>query len=204
MRDTISVFVSSVIRENELAEERQLAKSAINSTEACRAWLFEDGAASSVEVTKDYLTRVAHSDILIQLLHESITEPVIEEYRVARENDVPCLVFIKKPTQRSNELQRYLDEQIDRRWRDFTSAEQLMCEIRRAIAAEIARKFESRGSDSRVSVSSRKIRAHNMNIARVIGPRPSRTGRASTKVDVDAEEIESNCLNVADTIRPEE
>lgn len=138
---TISVFVSSLIRENELKEERRMIKQAVQDLQVTQPWLFECSGASSEDLETNYLDRVKESHIFIQVLDKEISMPVIKEYRAAKEKNIPCLVFLKKNDGWSPELNNYINE-FSEKWTQFETLGQLYDEVQRALKNEIVRLVE--------------------------------------------------------------
>lgn len=138
MDQPIAVFISSVIRDDELKDERLIAKKAIEELSIAKPWLFEFSEASSDDVKTHYLNRVNESDIFVQILEKNITSPVIEEYNLAEQIGIPRLIFVKEANSRSQELEAYKSE-INVTWKKFTTRDDLFNEIQKAVIAEVSK-----------------------------------------------------------------
>lgn len=94
MMVTIKVFISSRI--SELAEERAIADQAVAELDLVPN-RFETWPATPRDPRGQSLAEVADSDIFILILGTSISQPVIEEYEMARDV-LPdrILVFVRK------------------------------------------------------------------------------------------------------------
>lgn len=91
---TIKVFISSVMEE--LAEERSVVEQTLVELDMLPN-RFEAWSASPESPSEKSLAEVRDSEIFILILGQDISEPVLEEYRVAREV-IPnrILAFVKK------------------------------------------------------------------------------------------------------------
>lgn len=91
---TIKVFISSMM--SELAEERSVVEQTLMELDMLPN-RFEAWAASPESPIEKSLSEVSDSEIFILILGQDISEPVLEEYRVAREV-IPnrILAFAKK------------------------------------------------------------------------------------------------------------
>lgn len=153
MDKPIVIFVSSVMRKDELHEERLIAEKAVRELEMTEAWLFELRPASSENVKISYLSAVVKSDIFVQILEKSITTPVIEEYETAKRCKIPRLIFIKKVHHRSEELTSYIST-ISERWKEFSNGEELFHEIKKALTAEVTKGFREGSKSNKKNVNS--------------------------------------------------
>lgn len=102
---TIKVFISSVM--SELAEERSVAEQTLTELDLLPN-RFEAWPASPESPREKSLAEVSDSEILILILGQEISEPVLEEYDMAREV-IPgrILAFVKK-VQRSPEAEAFM------------------------------------------------------------------------------------------------
>jgi len=109
MNDRLRVFVSS--RMAELAEERQIIKSALSDLQI-DAWVFEeDAGARPVSIQETYLDEVEKANIYLGLFWLGYGAYTIEEYEHARKHRKPCFVYQKQVDveRRDRELQSFLD-----------------------------------------------------------------------------------------------
>lgn len=133
----ILVFVSSTM--NDLSEERRAIHNAIGQIAITKPWLFEFTPASSDNIEDSYLNKVRECDIFILIIGETISQPVIREFELAKEIGKPCLIFLKECTQ--NEETRSFIEGIKFKWEKFSSPQELRNSVRHAIIDELIKGY---------------------------------------------------------------
>lgn len=102
------VFISSDIRE--LKRERAAAISAINDLQFIPDF-FEGWPASPKSVQETMFEKVRSSDIYIGIFWRRFSEPTVEEYRMAKRNGKPTLMYVKEKggSVRDRQLAEFLE-----------------------------------------------------------------------------------------------
>jgi hypothetical protein len=107
--DKLKVFVSSVIRGAELKEERAAACKKIGAyLELLEPRCFELIYPESVPPMNWSIDEAARCDIFVQLLDQSITPIVRQEYQTAKKAGKPRIVLLKENPSRDEELSSYI------------------------------------------------------------------------------------------------
>lgn len=140
MERKLLVFVSSVI--DELAEERKIAKEAIESINITIPWLFEFSPASSEDIETSYLKKVIECDIFVLVLATMITQPVKVEYQTAKTYHKPRLIFIKGDTDCGPELEDFISH-IDVKYRKFTTLKEFKEVVLESVTDVILQSFRN-------------------------------------------------------------
>ena len=108
--ERLRVFVSSSM--DELADERQIVKAALDALKV-EAWVFEEDAHASTEsVQQTFLKEIEKDDLYIGLFWKGYGDYTIEEYEHARKLGKDCLIYEKRidlDGQRDPRLQTFLD-----------------------------------------------------------------------------------------------
>jgi len=118
------VFVSAVIRNDELAEELKFVCKLIESG------IFESVQfdCTSPEPTPPRtwsLNNVEECDIFVQILDKTISDIVKEEYETAKNYHKPQLIFVKDNSNRDHELMAFIDYiKHDVKYKKFTTIEE--------------------------------------------------------------------------------
>jgi ribosomal protein S18 acetylase RimI-like enzyme len=141
--DRLLVFISSVMRKEleDLQAERDACLAAIGSLPLTRPWAFEHSTASPDPARKTYIDKVDACDIFLIVLGVEITDPVEDEYNRAVERGKRRLVFLKRTTDRSQRLTKWIDERQDVTYVYFGDAEELADKVRAAVINELIRGY---------------------------------------------------------------
>jgi len=97
--DELQVFISSIMRTVELADERKAAIEVIDSNPYLKAWHWEKCACAGPFPPMDLcLAAVAESHMLILLLESDITANTRKEHELAVKRGIPDMIFVKVGT----------------------------------------------------------------------------------------------------------
>ncbi|MGB8310955.1 MAG: DUF4062 domain-containing protein [Halobacteriota archaeon] len=107
MVKNLHIFVSSRISNDELKEEREIAREVIESTGSVPL-MWELFGAAPKSPNERSLDKVKECDIFVQILGRTITSIVKNEYDTAKTNAKPVLILIKKEENRTSELVDYI------------------------------------------------------------------------------------------------
>lgn len=124
----LRVLVSSVMRDGELAKERQAVAERLDALDGLEPWLWErDGVAGPRDARDFCLYSAQFSDALIMIIGANISPVTREEFEIARADRVPCFVFLKKGVERDADAKSFVamvrrEHHITR---DFESAQDL-------------------------------------------------------------------------------
>lgn len=148
MAEKLKVFVSSVIRQDELNEERTVACQK-NKRARFEPICFEPPLAESIPTTEWMLRNIQNCHIFVQLLDKTLTAAVLDEYEIAKNENKPRLIFLKKNQNRNPEL----DDHIKRVKRDlvhaeFSDARDLKSKLLEAVDNAIVDLVEGRASQT--------------------------------------------------------
>ncbi len=135
------VFISSVMSAEDLASERETCVRTINSLPLTRAWAFEYSPASSAPPDAVYMDKVARCDMFVLILGAEMTDPVENEYRLARDLDKPRLVFIKSLDSRTDRAASWLAARHDVKWGPFDTSADLAVRLKSAICDELVKAY---------------------------------------------------------------
>lgn len=135
------VFVSSVMKVEDLKAEREACRNAIDSIPLARSWLFEFSPASTDTAEDTYLEKVDQSDIFILILGAELTDPVTREYDRALTGGKPRLIFVKNVDERSARAVEWLRERTDVKWARFGHSDDLAEQVRAAVSDELIRAY---------------------------------------------------------------
>lgn len=133
------IFVSS--RMEEFIRERQIIYSIVNQLPLTKPWLFEFTPSSSEATDDAYLQKVQQCDIFILLVGESLSMPVTNEFNLAKEQNKPCLIFLKD-CNRSEEVRAFVDA-LSFKWSVFSSLETLADLVRLALIDELIKGYRA-------------------------------------------------------------
>ena len=134
------VFVSSVIKETQ--EEREAVHKAIRSLGLAEAFIFELATASTEDVESYCVKKVEECDIFVQILSKTLSKPVQLEYSAAKIHEKPRLEFVKRNSDRSQEIEDFVSL-IGIKYKRFASLEELEEQIREAVIDTIINKYRS-------------------------------------------------------------
>ena len=135
------VFVSSVMKIEDLQAEREACRAAIDSIPLARSWLFEFSPASTDPPGKTYLQKVEQCDIFILILGVELTDPVAREYERAVSQAKPRLIFAKNVGQRSARARDWLRDRHDVKWSRFQDSADLAEQVKAAVSDEVIRAY---------------------------------------------------------------
>jgi Domain of unknown function (DUF4062) len=134
----LKVFVSGDM--NKLAAERTAAVVAIDDVRLTPIY-FENFPAATTDPRSFYLQELTKCQIYLGLFGDSYSPGTIDEYRFARNHDIPRLAFIKYPTQRDSKLTAFIGGELrtDITYDEFGSPEGLQKKIQLALQREVQR-----------------------------------------------------------------
>ncbi len=135
------VFVSSVMKVEDLKAERKACVAAIDSLPLTRSWAFEFSPASTDSAEDTYLEKVDQCDIFILILGAELTDPTEREYERAVGRGKPRLVFVKKAEKRTERAADWLRERQDVKWARFDDATDLAQQVRVAVCDELIKAY---------------------------------------------------------------
>ena len=146
------VFISSILNRSieNLAEERNAVRKAIDSYPFLRPWAFENAPASIEELGESYLRHVDECDIFTVIVGKAATNPVVAEVQRAKQRNKPILVFAKKVSDRGPMAQMVLDG-VSRKYAEFENSAELEQAVRDAVDQTIVlglRALSSAGTHS--------------------------------------------------------
>jgi len=152
LKNRLTVFISSTMAD--LSTERQVVASSVEELFATKPWLFEDNAGpESQSPKKIYLDAVKNCNVFILIIGSKISDPVKEEYKVAKKERKPILVFVKKckkPKEVDNFLNVLSKDGIT--WTEFSSTQELGIKVKGAIVNHIVSSYLEYGLSKRHSV----------------------------------------------------
>jgi hypothetical protein len=128
------VFISSILNHSveNLIEERNAVRKAIDSYTFLRPWAFETAPASIEELDESYLRHVDECDIFTVIVGHAVTNPVVAEVQRAKQRNKPTLVFAKKLSSRNPMAQMLLDG-VGRKYGEFENMAELEQAVRDAV-----------------------------------------------------------------------
>lgn len=145
MATKLKVFVSG--KERELDDERASAKKTIEKF-GLEAEGSEVRPASANPVTSEYSDEARTSDVYVGIFWQKFSEPTKTEFDIARREDIPPLIFIKKlkdNEKREAELEEFLkrisDAQIGITYREYDNSVDLEEKLSQALSHLLSRKF---------------------------------------------------------------
>lgn len=128
------VFVSSAI--HEFREERRIAKELPLTHPFLETWVFEEEGATSASLEQSYQGPLEKSDMVIFLLGEDITPPVLREVDLAIALNKRTLLILRDVPQRSQALQDAI-RKLDVKYATYSGLESFSAILRSAIDTEI-------------------------------------------------------------------
>lgn len=136
--DKAKVFISSILNREieDLQEERQAAREAVESYRFLTAWAFEEEPAATGPLDESYLRHVEDSDLFILIVGRAATDPVTEECLKAKDRSKPILLFCKSVPDRTP-LARSLIELAGGKYASFATANDLRQCVQDAIDQEL-------------------------------------------------------------------
>lgn len=128
------VFVSSPI--GEFREERQMAMRLPETYPFLKMWVFEEEGASSASLERSYQEPLEKSDVVIFLLGEDITTPVLAEIDIALRSNKRTLLILREVSQRSTALQDAV-KRLDVKYATYSGLDSFRAVLNSAIETEI-------------------------------------------------------------------
>ena len=141
--DLLKAFISSVIPG--MIAEREAARQGVDDTGLAQAWLFERDSASTKPLEDSYLDSLRESDVLVVIVGDTITPPVLKEYELARNLQIPILIFVRCVQTRPETVCGFL-KSADLKYAEFDSPPQLRIQVRDAIRKHVLEIVKSGGS----------------------------------------------------------
>ncbi|MCY3645461.1 MAG: DUF4062 domain-containing protein [Chloroflexi bacterium] len=146
----IRIFVSSVMTQGYLSNERNAACEAIESLKLTVPWDFAREPAQAATPGAAALQELALSDIVVLILGNRHTPPVQEELDEAERLGKPILAFVERvpSSDESSERQGVVAWLRDRvKYQEFLGLEQLKREVVAAVRKELVDGYRSRYRD---------------------------------------------------------
>ena len=156
----IRVFVSSVMTEGYLSDERNAACEAIESLKLTAPWDFAREPAQPVPPGIAALQEVARSDILLLIVGKRHTGPVQDELEEADRLEKPILAFVERvqSSDESDERHRVVDWLRGRvKYQEYAGLEQLRREVLAAVRRELVEGYRERYRDRLASSDIREL-----------------------------------------------
>jgi hypothetical protein len=148
----LHIFISSVLAGHG-AERRRVAE-ALRGSGIADDWIFEEGTARACSLEDSYLGPLRNSDLMVLLLKDDITDPVLLEYRTAGEAEVPVLIFVDAGVAQLDRLREFLGNVRDQRYVKYDGLDDLAKKVIAALSAEVCERFHSpTGAKHRPTVS---------------------------------------------------
>lgn len=143
----LRVFISSVMADAYLAEERRVVREAIEALELTTPWTFEFSSARPAPPGDVTLRAVGESDMLVLIVTNRHTPPVQAELDEAHRLEKPILAFVERlgDTEASAERRgvvKWLSERVT--YKEFEGLENLEQEVLRAIRTELIEGYRKR------------------------------------------------------------
>ena len=109
MEEKLKVFMSSVIRDDELREERTTACEKIGTyMDILQPVCFDFTHSESIPPQDWSVENVQNCHIFVQLLDKTITDPVRNEYKTAKRENKQRIILLKRNSVRNTELDEYI------------------------------------------------------------------------------------------------
>jgi hypothetical protein len=135
----LKVFISSVLHGH--FSEREALAEALCASGSADDWRFEMAAAASGPLVDSYLREVRGCDLFILLLKGCITEPVLKEYREAKNFGRPVLVFLDADALPDQGMQTFLNLELQERYRKYRGLPDLRREVERSLREELIQSY---------------------------------------------------------------
>jgi hypothetical protein len=140
----LQAFLSSKMRRNVLAAERDAACRAIEATEVSWCWRWEDHAtAGSYPPMDRCLDEVKRSDVLVLIVGRDLTPHTKEEYDLAARQGIHRNVFVKGGPLLQHTRDFLTAIQSDVTFQKFGNAGELETMVKRSLQTDMARAFRS-------------------------------------------------------------
>jgi hypothetical protein len=129
------VFISSAI--SEFRSERRIARDALSSAYPfLEVWVFEEEGASSASLEQSYQDPLERSDVVVFLLGEDITPPVVAEIDSAIRHNKRTLLILRDVARRTDALQDAI-KKLDVKYASYANIESFQGVLRSAIETEL-------------------------------------------------------------------
>jgi hypothetical protein len=127
MEEKLKVFVSSVIRAEELREERTRVCQKIGTyMNILQPICFDFTDSESIPPRDWSLKNVQNCHIFVQLLDKTTTDPVRDEYKTAKRENKQRIILLKTNSTRDTELDSYISSiRNDIIYREFSNLAEL-------------------------------------------------------------------------------
>lgn len=97
----LRMFISSVMRDGELAAERQAVAAQLDDLGGVEPWLWERNGVAGTRDARDFcLYSAQSSDALIMIIGANLSSVTRDEFEIARAEGVPRFVFLKQGVER--------------------------------------------------------------------------------------------------------
>ncbi|OKY78308.1 MAG: hypothetical protein BTN85_0796 [Candidatus Methanohalarchaeum thermophilum] len=139
MNQKLKVFISSSFK---LKDERSIAKSTIENKIEFLDFSFEEIGANSIPPMKVCLERVKESDVYVGILSKELTDPTKKEFKIAKENQIPQLLYIRETSDRKNEMKDFLNKIKDSyTYYKFEDVKEFQEQLKRDLGSFLLEKF---------------------------------------------------------------
>ena len=142
----LRVFISSVMTDDYLHDERQTVRQAIRALPVTVPWDFAAAPAEPSSPMEVALREVARCDMFVILVDDKHSQPVQAELDAALSANKPIFGFVRRLDSGtgSKERLRILSQLSTRKYAEFTSLHDLEHEITTAISEELIRGYRDR------------------------------------------------------------
>ncbi len=104
------MFISSVMRDGELAAERQAVAARIDDLVGFEPWMWERNGVAGTRDARDFcLYSAQSSDALIMIIGSSLSRVTRDEFEVAHAEGVPRFVFLKQGVERDADTDSFVE-----------------------------------------------------------------------------------------------
>jgi hypothetical protein len=138
-------------------EERRIAKEVIESFGFLEAWVFEDEGASATSLENSYLEPLQESSIVVVILGQHLTAPVLRECAEARAQGLRILILLKDVPQRDPEVMNLIAS-ANVKFARFDGIESFRTELKKALEGEVVRALQQRLEEHPASKIERQLR----------------------------------------------
>lgn len=106
----LRMFISSVMRDGELAAERQAVAARLDDLDGFEPWMWERNGVAGTRDARDFcLYSAQSSDALIMIIGSSLSPVTRDEFEIARVEGVPRFVFLKQGVERDADTDSFVE-----------------------------------------------------------------------------------------------
>lgn len=151
MDEKLKVFVSSVMRNDELREERNtVCQKTQTYMDILQPICFDFTHSESIPPQDWSSENVKNCHIFVQLLDKTITDPVRDEYKTAKRENKQRIILLKSNSARDTELDAYISSiRNDIKYREFSDLAEFEEPIKGGLETAVLRLALGKYSDAR-------------------------------------------------------